>query len=103
MDPTTQPDIAAAEEEFSAAAPPDPDAPGKALLPFELSTGRVVDDVWAQWLDWDPVRLAPSHADALRSMKRIYLDAGNRDEYFLDLGAEAPHVEERLQLSEAPF
>jgi len=74
---------------YAAAYSPDPAAPGKALLPFELSTGRVVEDVWAQWLDWDPVRLAPTHADALRSMKRIYLDAGNRDEYFLDLGATA--------------
>ena len=54
-----------------------PGRPGKALLPFDLATGRLVDDVWAQWLDWDPVRMAPAHADALRSMRRIYLDAGN--------------------------
>jgi hypothetical protein len=33
--------------------------------------------------------MAPSHADALRSMRRIYLDGGRADEYFLDLGAEA--------------
>jgi dienelactone hydrolase len=33
--------------------------------------------------------MAPQHADALRSMKRIYLDAGKRDEYYLDLGATA--------------
>ena len=31
--------------------------------------------------------MAPAHADALRSMRRVYLDAGTRDEYFLDLGA----------------
>ena len=68
---------------------PDPGSPGKALLPFEIETGRIVDDVWQQWLAWDPVRLAPAHADALRSMKRIYLDAGRRDEFFLDLGATA--------------
>ena len=29
------------------------------------------------------------HADALRSMRRIYLDAGKSDEWFLDLGAQA--------------
>jgi S-formylglutathione hydrolase FrmB len=68
---------------------PDPAAPGKALLPFEIETGRLIEDVWQQWLDWDPVRLAPAHADALRSMKRIYLDAGKSDEYYLDLGATA--------------
>lgn len=68
---------------------PDPDSPGKALIPFELDTGRIIPEIWAQWLAWDPVRLAPSHADALSKMKRIYIDAGNRDEYFLDLGAQA--------------
>ena len=29
------------------------------------------------------------HADALRVMRAIYIDAGKRDEWFLDLGAEA--------------
>jgi dienelactone hydrolase len=33
--------------------------------------------------------MAPQYADALRSMRRIYLDAGREDEYFLDLGAQA--------------
>ena len=33
--------------------------------------------------------MAPRTREALRSMKRIYLDAGNRDEYYLDLGATA--------------
>lgn len=33
--------------------------------------------------------MAPRYADALRSMRRIYLDAGRSDEYFLDLGAQA--------------
>jgi S-formylglutathione hydrolase FrmB len=74
---------------YAAAYSPDPANPGKALLPFDIATGRLIDDVWAQWLDWDPVRMAPRRADALRSMRRIYLDAGKRDEYFLDLGAQA--------------
>jgi hypothetical protein len=33
--------------------------------------------------------MAPRHADELRSMRRIYLDAGKSDEYYLDLGATA--------------
>jgi hypothetical protein len=68
---------------------PDPDRPGEALLPFEVSTGRLIDDIWEQWLALDPVRMAPERADALRSMRRIYLDAGRRDEWYLDLGAQA--------------
>ena len=45
--------------------------------------------MWERWLRWDPVRMVPRHADALRGMRAIYIDAGKRDEYFLDLGAEA--------------
>jgi pimeloyl-ACP methyl ester carboxylesterase len=64
-------------------------APGGVVLPFDLETGRLLPDVWARWLEWDPVRMAPGHAEALHGMRRIYLDAGRRDEYFLDLGARA--------------
>jgi Putative esterase len=74
---------------YAAAYSPDPEQPGKALLPFELETGRLVDEVWASWLELDPVRMAPSRGSELRSMRRIYLDAGRGDEYFLDLGATA--------------
>jgi S-formylglutathione hydrolase FrmB len=64
-----------------------------AQLPFQIGTGRIVDDIWARWLEHDPVRMASTHAEALRSMRRIYLDAGRSDEYFLDLGAQALAVE----------
>ena len=74
---------------YAAAYSPDPQRPGKALLPVDLATGRLIDDVWAQWLEKDPVRMAPAHADALRSLRRVYLDAGRSDEYYLDLGATA--------------
>jgi S-formylglutathione hydrolase FrmB len=74
---------------YGCAYSPDPARPGHALLPFEIATGRLIDDVWAQWLSFDPVRMAPRHADALHSMRRIFLDAGRSDEYFLDLGAQA--------------
>jgi len=68
---------------------PDENAPGKAILPFDIETGRLEQDVWERWLAWDPVRMAPKYGDALASMKRIYLDAGRSDEFFLDLGAQA--------------
>jgi len=73
---------------YACAYSPDPDRPGEALLPFE-PTGRLREDVWRRWLELDPVRLAPVHADALRSMRRIYLDGGRSDEWYLDLGAQA--------------
>jgi hypothetical protein len=74
---------------YACAYSPDPDRPGEAQLPFETSTGRLREDVWRRWLQLDPVRLASVHADALRSMRRIYLDAGRSDEWYLDLGAQA--------------
>src|SRR6266540_2322308 len=58
-------------------------------LPFTISTGELRRDVFDRWLEWDTVRMVPRHADALRSMRAIWIDAGKRDEYFLDLGAEA--------------
>jgi hypothetical protein len=74
---------------YAASYSPDPDAPGKALLPYDLRTGAIVEEVWERWLALDPVRMAAGHADALRSMRRIYLDAGLGDEYYLDFGARA--------------
>jgi dienelactone hydrolase len=65
----------------------DPD--GTVRLPFDTATGRLVPDVWERWLAWDPVRMATQKAEALRSLRAIYIDAGKRDEWFLDLGAEA--------------
>jgi putative esterase len=62
---------------------------GSVDLPFDTATGMLRDDVWQRWLAWDPVRMASRHADALRSQRAIYIDAGKRDEWFLDLGAEA--------------
>ena len=65
----------------------DPD--GTVRLPYDPETGVLVPEVWERWLAWDPVRMVPRFAAALRGMKAIYVDAGTRDEAYLDLGAEA--------------
>ncbi|HEU0242237.1 MAG TPA: alpha/beta hydrolase-fold protein [Micromonosporaceae bacterium] len=62
---------------------------GTPELPFDPRTGMIRPDVWQRWLDWDPVRMAAGYADTLRSMRAIWIDAGTRDDYFLDLGATA--------------
>jgi hypothetical protein len=62
---------------------------GTVQLPYDTSTGELRPEIWERWLAWDPVRMAPRNADALRSLKAIYIDAGKRDQFFLDLGAEA--------------
>jgi Putative esterase len=68
---------------------------GTVELPFDSRTGVVDQAVWQRWLDWDPVRMAARYADALRSVHSVWIDAGTRDEYFLDVGAEAFRAELR--------
>jgi hypothetical protein len=65
------------------------DLNGTVRLPYSITTGQLIPEVWERWLAWDPVRMVPAHAEALRTMKAIYIDAGKRDQFFLDLGAEA--------------
>ena len=56
-------------------------------LPFDLETGEMRDDVWQRWLQHDSVRLVEKHVENLKSLKLLYLDAGTRDEFALDIGA----------------
>ena len=65
----------------------DPD--GTVHLPFDPATGRDVPEVWDRWLSRDPVRMAAAHADALRGLRAIWIDAGRSDDFYLDLGAIA--------------
>jgi len=65
---------------------------GNVELPFNPRTGVLRPAVWQRWLDWDPVRMVPRYASQLRSLRAIWIDAGTRDEWFLDIGAEAVHA-----------
>ena len=65
------------------------DEDGTVHLPYDTATGELQPEIWERWLAWDPVRMVEGHPDALRSLKAIYIDAGSRDQFFLDLGAEA--------------
>jgi S-formylglutathione hydrolase FrmB len=65
---------------------PDPDSELGFDLPFDLTTGALVEDVWERWLANDPVRMIATRLDALRSQSLIYLDCGTKDEWFLDVG-----------------
>jgi hypothetical protein len=65
---------------------------GSVELPFDPRTGTLRPQVWQRWLDWDPVRMVPRYAGQLRSLRAIWIDAGTRDEWFLDVGAGAFHA-----------
>jgi hypothetical protein len=62
---------------------------GTPELPFDPRTGVLRPDVWQRWLDWDPVRMVPAYAEAMRSQRAIWIDGGTRDEWFLDIGGDA--------------
>jgi S-formylglutathione hydrolase FrmB len=74
---------------YATAAAFSPAPGGGVELPFSLETGELVPEVWERWLAWDPLALAASHGEALRSLRAVWLDAGRSDEYRLDLGATA--------------
>jgi hypothetical protein len=62
---------------------------GAVELPFDPKTAVVRPEVWERWLAWDPVRMVPRYASAVRGLRAIWIDAGRADDFFLDLGAEA--------------
>lgn len=68
---------------------PLPDEPGRFDLPYDWETGALRPDIWARWLAWDPLRMIerPSCQEALRHARLVYLTAGRKDEYFLDVAA----------------
>jgi S-formylglutathione hydrolase FrmB len=66
---------------------------GTPELPFDPVTGVLRPDQWQRWLDWDPVRMVERYAEQVRSWRAVWIDAGTRDEWYLDLGAEAFRAE----------
>ncbi|MFZ5477033.1 MAG: alpha/beta hydrolase [Myxococcota bacterium] len=70
----------------------DPEAPLGFHLPFEWPTGRLVPERWESWLAWDPVRMVEARADALASLRGVYVDCGRKDQYHLLWGARMIHA-----------
>ena len=66
---------------------PDPSAPLGIALPVDLHTCERVPDVWARWLEWDPVELLDRYGEHLRRLRLLYMDCGTRDEFNLHFGA----------------
>lgn len=70
---------------------PNPASPAGFDLPLDIETGELDEAVWQRWLAWDPVVMAPTHADALRAMKLVYFECGSRDQFFSHFGARLLH------------
>lgn len=87
--PQMRPDDFGVLMTYGVAACFSPAGDGTPVLPFDPVSGRLVEEVWARWLAWDPVRMVPRYAEALRSLRAIWIDGGRSDQYFLELGAIA--------------
>lgn len=70
---------------------PDGREPLGLALPFDPETAELRPQVWARWLEKDPVRMVedPQHREALAGLRVLYLDAGKRDDFNLQWGARA--------------
>ena len=74
---------------LAAAAAYSPSSAGfpHAALPMNPSTGELREDVWARWLEHDPLPRIAAALPALQKMSLIYVDAGDRDEHGLHFAA----------------
>ena len=72
---------------MAASYDPDPQAPARIRLPFDLHSCEIDAERWARWLRFDPLNLLESHADALRGLHALYLDVGRFDQYHIQYGA----------------
>ncbi|HEX3589205.1 MAG TPA: alpha/beta hydrolase-fold protein [Pseudonocardiaceae bacterium] len=70
---------------------PAPD--GTPEVPFDQVTGVLRAEQWQKWLDWDPVRMVERYAEQVRSWRAVWIDGGTKDEWYLDIGAQAFRAE----------
>ncbi|MET0430788.1 MAG: alpha/beta hydrolase-fold protein, partial [Microvirga sp.] len=68
---------------------PDPGAFCGVRLPVDLETCQVIEERWANWLRWDPLRMAddPGNQASLRNLKAFYFDCGDIDQYNMVYGS----------------
>ena len=91
---------------MSACYSPNPDSELGFDLPFDLETGEIISNVLVRWMRHDPCFLVERYAKNLKSLKLLHIDAGTKDEFYLDLGAkilceklkdfDVPHIHEEF-------
>jgi len=70
---------------------PDPQAFCGIRLPVDPVTCEVIEERWANWMRWDPLDLADKHMDNLATLKGLWLDCGETDQFNLVYGARRLH------------
>jgi len=85
---------------LAASYSPDPDAPLGLALPFDTATCTLDETVWGHWLAFDPLLRVEHAAESLAGLSGLWIDVGNRDQYFIHYGTRALHQRlERLGIA----
>jgi enterochelin esterase-like enzyme len=66
---------------------PDPSSYWGVRLPVDPHTAEIIPERWANFMKWDPLVIAQERAEKLRSLKALYFDCGDVDQYNLVYGA----------------
>jgi hypothetical protein len=70
---------------------PDPLAFMGVRLPVNAETCELIPERWANWMKWDPLTLVESHHAGLKTLKALFIDCGDIDQYNLVYGARRMH------------
>jgi hypothetical protein len=76
---------------LAASYSPSPGQPMGCDLPFSLETCELNVAVWERWLAFDPALNAPRYSDQLADLAGLWIDAGNRDQYYIHYGTRQLH------------
>jgi S-formylglutathione hydrolase FrmB len=77
---------------MAASYDPDPTQFLGIRLPAEFDTAELIPERWGKWQDQDPVNMVEAAAPGLKTLKALYIDCGDRDQYFLQFGARRLHL-----------
>ncbi len=74
---------------MAASYDPDPSKPFGIQLPVDPRTCERIDERWSRWLEHDPLCLIEREEcrAALASLRGVFIDCGDRDQYFLQYPA----------------
>lgn len=72
---------------MAASYDPDPRAPLRFRVPFNLETGESLAARWKRWRAHDPINLVARYRGNLARLGGIYIDCGWRDQYHIHFGS----------------
>ncbi|OGO18949.1 MAG: hypothetical protein A2Z14_04850 [Chloroflexi bacterium RBG_16_48_8] len=68
--------------------------------PIDGYTGERIPETWQKWVAKDPVEILSDYVEPLKSLRLLFFDCGNRDEYYIHLGCRL--MEKRLKQLDIP-